>query len=159
MGFQSQIWMGEIHYCKPLLDRHDEVGRLKSLTIEYPEALRRALISKHLFDAGFELTIARNPARAGDLMFVSGCLFRAAGFMTLVLYALNPRYYTNEKGAFAESRTFPIKPDGFHDKIEMALAHIGHNAKDLGQSVARAEEELAGLQRLVEAVGVLLQRA
>jgi predicted nucleotidyltransferase len=155
LGFQSQIWMGEIHYCRPLLDRLGEIGRLKSLTIEYPEALRRALISKHLFDAGFELMIARNPARAGDVMFVNGCLFRAAAFMTLVLYALNRCYYTNEKGAFAESRTFPIKPDGFHDKVETALAQIGRNAEDLGRSVTRAEEELAGLRRLAESAGVL----
>jgi len=28
-------------------------------------------------------------------MLVAGCLFRAAGFLTLVLYAINRRYWIN----------------------------------------------------------------
>ena len=34
--------------------------------------------------------------------------------MTLVLYALNWRYFLNEKGAFAESQAFVIVPAEFH---------------------------------------------
>lgn len=151
LGFQSQIWMGEIHYCRALFDPAEAIERLKSLTAEYPEVFRRALIEKHLFDAGFELGIARSPAAAGDLMFVSGCVFRAAGFMTLVLFALNRKYYVNEKGAFAESRGFALKPVAFHDEVEQVLSQTGRLPPQLNQSLARLEAVLAELRRLCEA--------
>jgi len=72
--------------------------------------LRPALIERHLFDARFELELAAKSAQRGDVLHFAGCLFRVAGFMTLVLYALNQRYYLNEKGAFAESQEFPVAP-------------------------------------------------
>lgn len=80
------------------------LAALKRLVAEYPAELRRALIEKHLFGARFEIEIAARPARRGDTMYVAGCLFRAAGFMTLVLYALNSRYFVNEKGACRKPR-------------------------------------------------------
>jgi len=71
-GFQSQIWMAEVHSCRVLSDPFGVITRLKELTTDYPPLLRQALIEKHLFDAGFELMIARGPAARGDLWFVTG---------------------------------------------------------------------------------------
>ena len=104
LGFHIQIYAGEVHVCRPLFDSAGTVAGLKSLIHEYPEKFRTAVVTKHLFDAEFEISIAAKPAERGDVMYVAGCLFRAAGFMTLVLYALNRRFYLNEKGAFIESR-------------------------------------------------------
>ena len=101
-------------------------SRDSSLLIhEYPEKFRTAAVTKHLFDAEFEISIAAKPAERGDVMYVAGCLFRAAGFMTLVLYALNRKFYLNEKGAFIESRGFSIKPPRFHDTVASVLGNVG----------------------------------
>jgi len=47
-GFQSQIYLGEIFYCRPFHDPGGEVKRLKRLCADYPDALRRALVERHL---------------------------------------------------------------------------------------------------------------
>src|SRR5260370_24645915 len=88
-----------------------------------------------MFDAEFEISIAAKPAARGDVMYVAGCLFRAAGFMTLVLYALNREFFLNEKGAFAESRRFATKPARFHDTISRILGNIGETPAELSASV------------------------
>ena len=95
---------------------------------KYPEKFRTAAVTKHLFDAEFEISIAAKPAARADVMYVAGCLFRAAGFMTLVLYALNRKFFLNEKGAFAESRGFAIKPARFHDTVASVLGQRRHDA-------------------------------
>ena len=149
MGFQSQIYAGEIQCCRPLHDPHGKVARLKKMVGEYPPALRRALCEKHLFDAGFELGIADKPATRGDAFYVSGCLFRATGFMLLVLYALNRRFFMNEKGALAESRGFATVPAGFHDEVGAILSAVGGEPASLVTSVARMRSVLERVARMV----------
>jgi predicted nucleotidyltransferase len=155
LGFHIQIYAGEVHACRPLYDSAGTVARLKSLVGEYPERLRTAALTKHLFDAEFEISIAAKPAQRGDVMYVAGCLFRAAGFMTFVLYALNRKFFLNEKGAFAESRGFAIKPARFHDSVASVLGNVGTAPADLSASVVsfrslaaelreRATSELGG---------------
>lgn len=94
-----------------------QLAALKKLVAHYPPRLRPALIEKHLFDARFDLELAAKSAQRGDVLHFAGCLFRVAGFMTLVLYALNRRYYLNEKGAFTESQEFPVVPAAFHSEV------------------------------------------
>lgn len=150
LGFQTQIYMAEAHYCRPLHDPGGELERLKRLSAEYPDEMRRALIDKHLYDARFELGIAEKPAERADAMYVAGCVFRAAGFMTLVLYALNRRYFLNEKGALLESRGFAMKPARFHDTVGAALARPGANPRELAESVAAMRSALESLERMCQ---------
>jgi hypothetical protein len=140
MGFQNQIWAGETNACRPLFDPSGALSELKAKVIEYPDALRRALVPKHLFDADFELAIAEKPAARGDVSYVGGCMFRSTGFMTLVLFALNRRFYMNEKGAFELSRSFEIRPQGFHAAIARTLGHAGQSPAELKRSVARMRQ-------------------
>jgi len=154
LGFHVQIYAGEVHVCRPLFDPAGAVAQLKAELREYPENLRTAAARKHLFDAEFEISIAAKPAERGDVMYVAGCLFRAAGFMTLVLYALNRRFYLNEKGAFLESRGFTLKPPRFHDTVARALAKIGSTPADLSASVARLQSLAAELRQLTASEGV-----
>ncbi len=148
LGFHIQIYAGEVHVCRPLFDSAGTVARLKSRVSEYPEKLRTAAVTKHLFDAEFEISIAAKPAERGDVMYVAGCLFRAAGFMTLVLYALNRRFYLNEKGAFAESRGFAIKPARFHDTVASVLGNVGATPAELAASVVSFQSLAAELRQL-----------
>ena len=57
--------------------------------------------------------------------------------MTLVLYALNRRYYLNEKGAFAESQEFPVVPAGFHSEVASVLGEQGGAAREMEQRAVR----------------------
>ncbi len=148
LGFHMQIYAGEIHVCRPLFDPSGTVGALKSKLVPYPEAFRRALVTKHLIDAEFEVSIAAKPAARGDVMYVAGCLFRAAGFMTLVLYALNRRFFLNEKGAAAESRGFEVKPARFHETVARVLGSVGAAPTELAASVASFQSLVADLRQL-----------
>ena len=148
LGFQNQIYAGEVNCCRPLYDPQSAIAGLKSLVSDYPDALREAVIEKHLFDAGFELAIADKPAARGDVMYVAACLFRAAGFMMLVLYALNRRWFINEKGALADSRSFALAPDRFHATIERVLGNPGIGAAQLAYSIAQFQDLLGDLSAL-----------
>jgi hypothetical protein len=146
IGFQNQIYAGEAHFCRPLYDPAAELGALKQLVVSYPAGMRRALIGKHLFDAQFESEIALGPAERGDIAYVSQCLARAAGFMVLVLYALNERFFLNEKNAFIESKRFVLQPDNFHREVERILGSIGKSPHELTDSVAAMRALAAGLR-------------
>jgi predicted nucleotidyltransferase len=150
LGFHVQIYAGEVHVCRPLFDPSAAIAGLKSKIAKYPEAFRRAVIRKHLIDAEFESSIAAKPAARGDVMYVAGCLFRAAGFMTLVLYALNRRFFLNEKGAFAESRGFTIKPAHFHDTVARILGNIGYTPTELSVSVDSFQSLAQEMRKIAE---------
>jgi predicted nucleotidyltransferase len=155
LGFHIQIYVGEVHVCRPLYDSALTVAGLKSLVSEYPEKMRTAAVKKHLIDAEFEITIAAKPAERADVMYVTGCLFRAAGFMTLVLYALNRRFFLNEKGAFGESRGFAIKPARFHDIVAGVLGNVGTTPAELAASVVSFQSVVAELRQIATSTGVL----
>jgi hypothetical protein len=150
LGFQNQIHLGETHCCQTLYDPNGELAALKKLVAHYPIRLRPALIEKHLFDARFELELAAKSAQRGDILHFAGCLFRVAGFMTLVLYALNRRYYLNEKGAFTESQEFSVVPAWFHSEVASVLGEQGGTVREMEQGAARLKLLLDGLSRLCE---------
>ena len=149
LGFHMQIYAGEVHVCHPLFDPTGTVAQLKSEVREYPEKFRTAALTKHLFDGEFEISIAAKPAERGDVMYVAGCLFRAAGFMTLVLYALNRKFYLNEKGAFTESRGFSVRPARFHNTIASVLGNIGTTPGQMSASVVSFQSLVAEVRQLV----------
>ncbi len=155
LGFHMQIYSGEVHVCRPLFYPTGAIAKLKALIQEYPEQFRNAAVTKHLYDAEFEISICAKPAQRADVMYVAGCLFRAAGFMTIVLYALNRRFYLNEKGAFAESRRFAIKPVRFHDTVASVLGRLGTTPADLSASVASFQSLVAELRQLATSEGAL----
>ena len=153
LGFHMQIYAGEVHVCRPLFAASGAIAELKSLVREYPEKFRTAAVTKHLFDAEFEISIAAKPAERADVMYVAGCLFRAAGFMTIVLYALNRRFFLNEKGAIAESRQFAIKPARFHDTVASVLGNVGATPAELAASVIRFQSLAAEMRQLATSEG------
>lgn len=136
LGFQNQIYPGEMHVCRVLYDPKAELAALKQLVAFYPPRMRRALVDKHLFDAQFEIEIAAGPAGRGDVVYVSQCLARAAGFMVLVLHALNERFFLNEKNAFIETESFSLRPPKFHREVERILGRPGNSPAALVRSLA-----------------------
>jgi hypothetical protein len=125
------------------------MARLKRRTDPYPPALRRTLIGS-LWEAEFSLDIALKPAERGDSVYVSGCLFRCAMIVLQVLFAINERYWLNEKGALEEAAGFPLVPKG--------LVQTVHNALSCGMGPTSLTDSIEQLRGLVEAVGGLAGR-
>jgi hypothetical protein len=137
--------MGEVHLCHPLADTQGALAALKALTTPYPPALKQAMIQRNLWEAQFAIDTSRKAASRGDVLYVSGGLFRCAACLVQVLFALNERYCINEKGALKLAATFPICPPDFEPTITHLLGHLGETSTDLKNS-------LVGFEKLLEAV-------
>jgi predicted nucleotidyltransferase len=150
-GFHSHIYAGEVHYCELLYDPKNELADLKALTAVYPLPLKRALVKRFLWEAGFALDTSRKSAERGETFYVSGCLFRCAACLVQVLFALNERYFVNEKGSVRAVDSFLVRPNGFAETVSSVLAQPGDGSPRLTASVERLGE-------LVEAVRGLSSR-
>ncbi|WP_437645434.1 nucleotidyltransferase domain-containing protein [Sorangium sp. So ce362] len=138
-GFLSSIYLADLHDCRPLFDPGGALAPLKALVTPYPPALRRALLDRFLWEAGFAIDTAKKAARRGDVTYVSGCLFRAAACLVQALFALNERYLSNEKGSLQRTRALPRCPERFADRVEAALSAPGDGAQALLGSLGRME--------------------
>ena len=139
-GFHSHIYAGEVHHCQVLRDPSGELASLKALVADYPPALKRSLTKRFLWEADFALETCRKPAQRGDVFYVSGCLFRCAACLVQVLFALNERYFVNEKGSVRVADSFPLHPEGFEEIVSRVRAAPGKTPARLHESVRRFEE-------------------
>jgi predicted nucleotidyltransferase len=149
-GFWTPIYMGEVHLCKPLADPHGALAELKMLTTPYPSALKTAMIARNMWEANFALETSRKAAARGDVLYVSGGLFRCAACLVQVLFALNQRYCINEKGALKLAASFPICPPDFEATITRVLGHPGENAAALKDSILQLEGLMGQVHKLAE---------
>jgi predicted nucleotidyltransferase len=149
-GFHTHIYMGEIHYCRPLYDPECALESLKEAAENYPPRLKQALIRDQLWEARFALDTCRKPAARGDAFYVVGCLFRCAACMVQALFALNERYLINEKGAIEATDFLPLRPANFKETVNSVLARPGEHPEQLETSVERLENLLAAAERLRE---------
>lgn len=147
-GFNNHIYMGEVYYCQILFDPENILGALKALTLNYPPHLKRALIDKYLWEAGFALDTSCKSATRGDTFYVTGALFRCAASLTQVLFALNEQYFLNEKGAINAIESFPLHPPEFKKTITDVLAQPGANAAQLRTSIQQFRELVQAVQEL-----------
>lgn len=135
-AFVSAIYLGEIDCGEPLVDPEGVVAELRRLVRPYPPLLQRVLVEKFLFEADFSLRTAEKAAARADVAYVSGCLFRSVASLVQVLFAVNQRYCTNEKGALREIDALARTPDGFAAAATRVLAAPGETAAALGTSIA-----------------------
>ena len=116
-GFHNHMYMAEVHLNVPLHDPADVLAELRTLTDPYPEPMRSALVERYLWEAGFAVDMAGKPAERGDVFHVAGSLFRSVACLVQVLFALNRRYFVNEKGSVAEVGSFEVRPEGFESSV------------------------------------------
>jgi hypothetical protein len=146
-AFGESIFAGEVHYCEPLHDPAGTVARLKRRTDPYPPELRQALIST-LWEADFSLDIAQTAAGRGDGLYVAGCLFRCAMVVLQVVFAINERYWVNEKGALEEAASFPLAPHGLVQTVQHALGSSGMEPTTLAASIEQMRGLVESVRRL-----------
>lgn len=144
-GFHAHIYLGELFYCRPLYDPDSVIARLKGRLEPYPPKLRRALIDTYSWQAEFALSVSEKAAARGESPYVAGCFFECAYCLVQVLYALNGRYYVNEKGAVGETAAFASRPARFAETVHEVLAAPGATSGAL-------QENLAKLRALVKEV-------
>ncbi len=146
-AFHTHIYMGEIHYCRPLYDPNGTLAALKARTNPYPPRLKQAII-RFQWEAHFALETCRKSAARGDVFHVSGSLFRCAASLVQVLFALNERYIINEKGAMSAIDTFPLRPAGFSEHISAILAHPGQTPEQLLHTIEQLDSLVQAVDQL-----------
>ncbi len=136
-GYFGPTLLGEIATMKPLADPTGRLAALQARVTPMPSALRQAIVQHYLWSIEFGLTaFVPKYVAAGTTLAVAGCLTRFGQALVLALFALNDRYFMNDKTALDEAHEFPIAPDRFRERLTGLLAAIGNNPQDLAQSVA-----------------------
>jgi predicted nucleotidyltransferase len=142
-GFISSMYMAEVALCRPLWQTEGRLSVLKRKTHPYPPALKKALIQKFGWEIGFSLDTAKKSIDRMDVAYAAGGCFRGVMCMLQVLFALNERYWLNEKGAMAFADSFSIAPEKFRVRVEEAFALLAADAKAIEPAISI----LDGLQR------------
>ncbi len=143
-GFFSGTYLGEVAVCVPLLDSDERLDVLKRRVVDYPEALRRAIVQDYLWQAEFALAIfARKFAARADAYGTVACLTRAVNQIVLVLFGLNRQYPINDKTALAEVAEFQSAPREFGIRMQKTISHMGASSAELLAAV----EAIAQLHR------------
>lgn len=139
--------MGEVFYVRVVLDRSGRFGVLRAQTTPYPPTLRAAIVRDQLWEAEFALrNAAKAPAR-GDTF----CLFRCAAALVQVVFALNDRYFVNEKRSVETADRLPFHPDGFARIVREVRGSLGRTPTELAVALGRFDE-------LVKATRVVWER-
>jgi predicted nucleotidyltransferase len=149
-AFVSAIYLGEIDCCVPLADPDGLMPELKALVRPYPALLRDTLVQRFLFEADFSLDGGEKGAARGDVVYVAGCVYRTIAALVQVLYAVNERYCTNEKGALRAVAGFAHVPDAFAETAARLLGAPGTTPTTLGATIA-ATRTLSAAVRSVAA--------
>jgi len=145
-GFVSAIYTGEVATCRSLWARDAELAALKAKTQSYPPALKRTLIARFAWEAGFCAKIAEKSAQRGDLNYVAGALFRGATSLTLALFGLNERWWLNEKGAVEMAASFEVCPSRFAERVREMLTLMGTDAPRAIAMLSELDREVAALR-------------
>ena len=148
-GFCSHIYAGEVHHALALHDPAGALAERRARTSPYPPALATAIVRRFLWEAGFAVTTAAGPAARGDLAYVSGCLFRAVACLVQVLFAVNGRWFVNEKGSVAEAAALPRTPPGFATDVEAALSGLRSEPATLAAALEAMSELTARVREVV----------
>ncbi|MEN3148881.1 nucleotidyltransferase domain-containing protein [Neorhizobium sp. IRAMC:178] len=118
-GFVSAIWLAEIHYCKPIIDKNGAIARLKQSLQPYPRALGLAILDRFQWEIAFAAGNAAKAIKRGDRTYIAGCIFRALACVGQVICALNGTYVMNEKGALRLAASQPLAPTALASRVDL----------------------------------------
>lgn len=136
-GFHSHIYLGEVFYNQIFSDPAGELARLKERVRVYPARLKEALVKTYLWETEFALLISEKSVSRGESSYVAGCFFECVYSLLQVLFALNTRYFVNEKGAVEETRAFERCPADFADHVDDIMGSVGGTVEALERNHRR----------------------
>jgi hypothetical protein len=133
LGFWSHAYAGELALGVPASPWTSELSSLREETSVYPEPLSRALIAG-LWEASFSIANARKAAANLDVVYVAGCLFRAAGVTAHALHGHAHRWLVNEKGAIAAAGQLAAAPAQFAERVTQSFSEFRADETALGDA-------------------------
>ena len=142
LGVPDFGYAGELALGVVLADPSGEITTLQRAARRYPPPLQEALVAG-LWEASFDLDIARKAVTRGDTAYVAGCLFRVVEVCAHALHGHAGQWLINEKGAVASAGRLPEAPTGFAERAQGVLAHLGATPGELSSAIASAASLLA----------------
>ena len=147
-GFHNYVYLAETYYCRPLVDRANTIGTLKERVAEYPPRMREAIVRRYQWEGEWTLSMARKAAEPVDIAYVEGSLYRSIACLVQVLFAVNERYFLNEKGSVQAVESFELHPDGFAGTVASILT-LENTAESLRGSLDAARDLAVQVRQLV----------
>jgi predicted nucleotidyltransferase len=120
-AFHTHIYAGEAHHNQPLYDRYGTLAALKNLTVPYPQPLREALVRRFGWEMSFSIPLADKAIKRGDHAYAAGIVFRCIACMVQVIFAVNERYFLNEKRSVAAATAMTRSPPNFDTRVTLCL--------------------------------------
>jgi predicted nucleotidyltransferase len=120
-GFYGVTYLGETHVCIPLFDPDRVIANLKHTVAIYPPAMKEAIIRHNLNSAEFTLVCLPKYVARGDVYNAVACFTRVLANLTQVIYALNERYFINDKSIARDVAEFPICPRDYLTRASAIL--------------------------------------
>lgn len=138
-GFFSVTYLADLQHNITLHDPKQLFIKLKDATQIYPKALKKSLISEHLWSVEFSHLNAQKLAGRGCIYGTVGCMTRIVSELTQVLFALNEVYFASEKEALKVIESSPLKPKEYAIRINDILSYPGQGAH-LIESLKKLDE-------------------
>lgn len=145
-GIPDYEYAAELALGRVLSDPSNRLTKLKSRLADFPATLRHALI-ENIFEAEFDLGIARKAVHRGDTVYVAGCLFQAFLVAAIAIHAASGRWVANEKGAIAASAALPFAPRDFAWRSSRILGALGMSSPELKAAIDAAADLIADTRR------------
>jgi predicted nucleotidyltransferase len=149
-SFTSAIYLAEAALCKPLIDQNGTMAAFKARVKPYPPRLRKALIERFFWEAGFSAATARKAALRGDAAYVTGCCFRTIACLLQTLFAVNGQYWMNEKGALALAASFERTPVDLQTRVHAATARLGPDPGELSAGLDILDDLTHAVEALLD---------
>lgn len=143
-GYHSFQLLAEIAVNQVLSDPTGVLGDLKSLAVPYPEALRRSIVDKFLWEANFQLEILERTDLGSDPCYEISALSRFISCVLHVQYATSRIWFLNEKRAAQNLLALGAEVGDLPQRLVL-LCQLPDDA------IARARRLLADVER--DAVG------
>ena len=147
-GFHNHTYAAEVHHAVVLEDESGVLAPLRERAMPYPPRLRAAILDRYGWEARFSAATAEKPAARGDAVYFAGAAFRSLACLVQVLYAINERWFLNEKASVAAAATFPVTVPGFAERATTVV-----NGR------ATLPERLGALEGLIADVEALARTA
>jgi hypothetical protein len=142
LGVTTVWYAGEVALGVVLADPTGELVRMQELARPYPPALRDAIVTRSLWEAGFCLDIAAKSVSRADSCYVAGCLFRAVLLCAHALMAHARQWCVNEKGAVAAAGRLAGAPESFTRRASKMCASMGSGPRELAATLISARQLL-----------------
>ena len=123
MGFFGHAVLSDVASMRVIEDPAGVLAGWQREMRAYPPALREAIVSRYLAEAGFWRNFHYETAvERADVLYASGIVHHAVYALLQVVFALNGAYFPGEKRLARALDRLPRQPDRFVSRVE-SLVH------------------------------------